>query len=578
MLINLLEIIKLLFLSINRDVRKKIFLLIVLMTLASILEFLSIGSIIPLISSFLNFNIQENNNYFLNYVFGYFESGESFKTTIIYIFILIIFLSTIFRLIVFRISIRLTAVISSDLGSKIFNNTIIQPYEEIINQSSNILISNVTEKMAKASGIIFSIFNFISGAIISLGILIALLVFNPVLTLVVISLFGSLYLIIANTSKFYLKKNSLNVAKYSEYRIKFLQESIGSIRDIILDRLYKIYNSYYKNAESNYRIAEANISTIAAFPKILIEGLGIIMLLMLCNFYFQGNESNNSNLIISLGVFAYAANRLLPMFHNIYQSWALIVGNLDILNDIKSYLYLKETNQNYETTTKIDKKFQIIEFNNVSFSYQNSRIPVLNDINFKIDLKNNVGIIGKTGVGKSTFVDLIMGLLKPTKGKILLDKIELDPKIISEWQNQISHVPQDIFLLNDTIKNNITFDQTEQGIDNPNIMKAIENAELKDFVDNLPDGIQTIVGENGINISGGQKQRIGIARALYKNKNLYIFDEATNALDHTTEENIYKNIFKNYNNISIISITHRINNLAKFSQIIDLNLLKKNKS
>ena len=109
-------------------------------------------------------------------------------------------------------------------------------------------------------------------------------------------------------------------------------------------------------------------------------------------------------------------------------------------------------------------------------------------------------------------------------------------------------------------------------------MKAIENAELKDFVDNLPDGIQTIVGENGINISGGQKQRIGIARALYKNKNLYIFDEATNALDHTTEENIYKNIFKNYNNISIISITHRINNLAKFSQIIDLNLLKKNKS
>ena len=219
----------------------------------------------------------------------------------------------------------------------------------------------------------------------------------------------------------------------------------------------------------------------------------------------------------------------------------------------------------------VKKEFKKISFKDLSFSYNNNDGDVLTNINLSFNLNSKIGIVGKTGSGKSTFIDLIMGLLKPTSGKILIDENELNDDLISTWQNQISHVPQSIFLINDTIKNNITFNINETEVDIERLKQVIIYAELEDFINKSEKGLDTIVGENGINISGGQKQRIGIARALYKNKSILIMDEATSALDYDTENKIINNIMQNFPNISLLSITHRVNSLKDFSQIINLN-------
>ncbi len=569
MIIKLFELVKFFFLSLDKSKRLKINILLILMTISSFMEFLSIGSIVPLISIFINYDFQSSSNFFIKLINNIFGDVDDIRTYIILLFAIILILAAIIRMVVFRIVLQITGLISADIASKVFANTINQPYNELIKHGTNIVISNVTEKNGKVGGVIYSLLNFFSGVIITVGILIALLIHNFSLTVILVITLSSLYLLIANVSKYYLKRNSLVVAKYSEYRIKFLQEALGNIRDIILANIHNIFSNIYFKSERKYRLAEANISTIAGYPKIILESLGIILLLVFCTIFFEESADNNSKIIISLGVFAYAANRLLPMFNNIYIAWAQLLGNVDVLDDLKS-----AATKSFQSAPKFDvsiKEFKKITFKNLSFSYKEKDGEILSNLNLSFNLNRKIGIIGKTGSGKSTFIDLIMGLLKPTSGKILIDENELNENFKNTWQNQISHVPQNVFLINNSIKNNITFNINEKEIDIEKLKKVITFAELDEFINKSDEGLNTIVGENGINISGGQKQRIGIARALYKNKKILIMDEATSALDYGTENKIINNIVENFPNISLISITHRINSLRDFDQIINLD-------
>ena len=195
-------------------------------------------------------------------------------------------------------------------------------------------------------------------------------------------------------------------------------------------------------------------------------------------------------------------------------------------------------------------------------------------MNLEIKLKSKIGVVGETGKGKSTLIDLLMGLLKPTNGTILLDDIELDDSLIESWQNKLAHVPQNIFLINDTIRKNVAFGIQDEDIDENKLEKSLKIACLDYFINETKSGVDTELGENGINISGGQKQRIGIARALYKSKDILIFDEATSALDYKTEQKIMSNIFNNYPDITLISISHRVETFKNFDEIINLNNFK----
>lgn len=569
---NISETINFLYDCIDVDKKKNLFVLILLVTFASFMEFLSISAIVPLISTLLNYDskIFSDNFDFIS------QDKETFRQFIILAFIVIISFTAIFRVLVLRYSLRFSALVSANIASKIYSNTINQSYKSIVSQNSNVLISGVTEKMNTTGAIIYNLLNFFSSILIGTAITIGLFIYNLKLTAILVLVFGFMYLIFAYFFKIYLKKNSLILSKYSDYRVKFLQETIGSIREIILDSLQNIFSRIFSEYEKKFRLASANVATVGSSPKIIFETIGIILLLSFCYFFFQGKINQNIELVISLGVFAFAANKLLPLFNTIYIAWVFLTGAQDSILDLKKLLdrYQNES-LDYDNNESLRNSSKI-RFEKLEFSYLGSRKKIFEDLNIGLKLKTRIGITGLTGSGKSTFIDLLMGLLTPTNGKIYIDDIQLNNKTLKSWQNKISHVPQEIFLINETILKNITFGINGEKVDEKKLWQSIKDAHLENFIKDLPDGLNTEIGENGINISGGQKQRIGIARALYKSKEILILDEATSALDYETEKNIMQNILKNNEKITLISIAHRKETLENFDEVIDLNQIKKN--
>jgi ATP-binding cassette subfamily B protein len=466
----------------------------------------------------------------------------------------------------------LSADITTEIASKIFRKTLYQPYSMVIKQSSNQLISGITDKMGFVNGFIFHLLNFISGFFLATSILVALLLQNIQLTVNLIIFFVILYLIIYFISNKLIKKNSILLARFSENRIKYLQESIGNIRELILDSNREIYVNNYNNTEKRFRKAAADISFIASAPRFFLEGLIIIIIIMYVGKKFLvNNQLANFDLLISVGVIAFAAQRLLPVLQSMYSAVMNLAGSYFSLLDINMILLRTEKKNSpiRNDNNFNDKKF--LKFEKVTFNYDGYSNNIFNNLNISINFGHKIGIIGKTASGKSTFIDLFLGLLKPKKGKIFIGETELNDNNVSSWQKNISHVPQNIFLLNESIKSNITLSENT----NVNLEKLIEvciTADIYEFIISLPFGFDTIIEENGANLSGGQKQRLGIARALYKNRKILILDEATNALDYSTESKILKNINSMFDNQkTLIMITHRVETLKNLDHVIDIN-------
>lgn len=570
MILNIPETVSFLYSCVDKDKKKNLHILIFLVTVASILEFVSISAIVPLISTLLN----SESIFFFEFLNFTNKNENELRQVVIFIFILIISITAIFRVLVLRYSLRFTSFLSASIASKIYSNTINQSYKSIVSQNSNVLISGITEKMNTTGGIIFNLLNFFSSILIGIAITLGLFIYNYKLTTILVLVFGLMYLVVAYLFKIYLKKNSFILSKYSDYRVKFLQESIGSIKVIILDSLHNIFSKMFSQAEKKFRLASANVAIVGSSPKIIFETIGIILLLLFCYSFFQGKINQNIQLVVSLGVFAFAANKLLPLFNTIYIAWVFLSGSQNQISDLKNLIDRLDTQKEDNSETFDFKNFSNIKFNEIEFSYLGTRKKIFEKFNIVIELKKKIGIVGQTGGGKSTFVDLFMGLLTPTAGKIYIDDVELNKSNLKSWHSKISHVPQDIFLINDSILKNITFNINEEVLDEKKLKHAIRDSQLEKFINDLPDGLNTEIGENGINISGGQKQRIGIARALYKIKEILILDEATSALDYETEKKIMKNIIINNKNITLISISHRKESLEDFDQVIDLNQIK----
>lgn len=551
--------------NIERKRKFKLIILISLITLVSILEFISLGSVVPLLGALLD---SKNQNFIseIPQLIGYSGDETIFFLTL---FITIIIITSSLRIFVLKLSVKINALIVSDLGSKMFKKIIYQPYKEFINTSSNILISGMTEKINSLENIILSIINLFSGFLIAIGIFIALLVFNVKITLLVVFLLIFCFALIAYNSRNKLNNYSKIVSNISDRRIQFMQETIGNIKEIILGTSHKRFTDLFAEKEKKYRSSISKTNYLTNYPRILVETIGIVILLLSTLLFF--NFSEKTEIITTLGIYAFAANKLLPQINIAYQSWATVSGTFYFLTDLANILKMKnESLIKKEGEKKLENHKKLI-FKDINFSY-NRNIYIFKNLNLEFDINNKkIGIIGSTGRGKSTLVDIITGILKPSNGEIYLDNLAMDTNILELWKENIAYVPQNIFLTNDTIKNNIAFPNDDQFINENQIEKAIKIACLDNFTSKLHLGYHSTVGENGINISGGQKQRIGIARSIYKNKKILILDEATSALDYDTEKNIYENIFQFTELKTLISITHRKENLNKFDQIIDLD-------
>jgi len=539
------------------------------MLIASVFEVASIGSVIPLLTIIINPEILKNS---LNlHGIGSITNlqDKDLRLLVVAFFCISIIAAGTIRIILIRLTSRFSLEICSDICSEIFLKTISQPYViQISRNSGDIIHAILSQTNSLIYEIILPILTIISSAIMGLIILMAVLMYSPSLALFIFPSFAFLYLGMGYFVRKKLHINSEILNHESNNLVRSVQESLGGIRDILLDNSQEIYWKNFQKSNVILRRTQAKISFISNSPRYAIEAIGMMMI-ALTALRFQNSDDQNAALILpTLGALALAAQRLLPIFQQSFASWVAMRSGLSSLNSVLDYL-------SQPSMPRINNRHKLsfnksIGFKNIAFVYTEKSNLILKNVNIEIQKGERVGIVGKTGSGKSTLLDILMGLLPPTEGEFIIDGAVLDAKERAEWQANISHVPQVIYMSDATIAENIAFGTPQYLINRKLVMQCAELAQLSDVIEALPNKYETMVGERGVRLSGGQRQRIGIARALYKQSEVIILDEATSSLDAETEKKVMEAIYNLNPFLTVIMVSHRVSTLASCTNLYKL--------
>ena len=562
---------KKLFLLMERRRRYQFLILLTLMILTSMFEVISIGAVIP----FLGVLIEPSNIFELPAAQSFIQFlGVDEPTQIIFpisaLFAIAVLMSGAMRVLLLWASVKFSFILGVDLSVGIFTQVINQPYIAHTKQNSSDIISAISIKIAQViNGVALSVLNMISSFIIFIAIITILLVINPGASLIAILFFSLLYLFFYLYVKQKLKVNSSNITRESSSLIKILQEGLGGIRDIIIDGNQDFYRSIFWRADLVFRKSLGNNLFITNSPRYFMETFGVLLIVLLAYMLSTQGEKSFADGIPVLGALALGAQRLLPVMQIFYNSWGNIKGTHFVLEEVLFFLNINDgkTMNVINNNCAFEKN---IRLKDVSFGYDENSLPAINKINIDIKKGDCIGVIGKTGSGKSTLIDIMMGLLDPTHGTLEVDENVITSSNRRAWQSRIAHVPQNIYLSDSTIEENIAFGIPVEEIDSSLVKRAAISANIDSVVNEWPLKYKTILGERGIRLSGGQRQRIGIARALYKQADVLFLDEATSSVDSTTESSIMKAIEKLGNNVTLIIIAHRITTLKNCSRILEL--------
>jgi len=475
----------------------------------------------------------------------------------------------IMRLILLWVSIKIGNSTGADLSTKVFKIALYQPYSTHIDRNGSEIISGITQKVSAATGVLVSFVIILTASILFIAIFSTLIVIDPTVALTITLTFGSFYFLVAWFSRSKLKKNSKKQAEEHVNGIRIIQEALSSIRDIIIGGLQNVYYGVYDKSIRSLQKSRGENSFINQAPRFIMESLGIVMIALI-SYTLSANSDGTSLILPTMGALALGAQRLLPLLQQIYGNWSVIKGSqaelVDVLNLLDSSIDIINNNDPSQIYFQ-----NSISINDVSFRHKGDDIYILKNINLVIQKGTSLGIVGATGSGKSTLMDLLMRLIDPCEGMISVDNQNITEKFKKAWQRNIAHVPQDIFLIDTTIMENIAFGVPKGQIDIDRVKEAASHAKIASYIENTPLKYGAIVGEGGVKLSGGQKQRIGIARALYKNANVLFLDEATSALDNQTEKEVIKSLEGANNNLTLIMITHRISTLQYFDNIVKLD-------
>jgi ATP-binding cassette subfamily B protein len=390
---------------------------------------------------------------------------------------------------------------------------------------------------------------------------------NPMITLLALFIFGAIYLIIIKGTGAKLQDDGELIATKSTKVIKILQEGLGGFREIFLDRSQEKYCEVFKAEDLSLRKAQASNLFISQSPRYIVEALGIT--LVACVAYFFSSDKNGVVVAIPLlGAFALAAQRLLPILQQLFSSWTNIQASKTSLNDV-----LLALNQPLPRGAAGNKKIvfeRLIQLKDAWFRYGVNQSWVLKGVDISISKGDRIGVIGQSGGGKSTLIDILMGLLTSERGQLVVDGQLIDSENVAFWQSLIAHVPQSIYLADRSIAENIAFNVPGEKIDMDLVRYCATQAQLSKAIESWSDGYESQVGERGVRLSGGQRQRIGIARALYKNAKIIMLDEATSALDGGTEDSVMQ-VIENLNpELTVVIVAHRLSTLRKCSTIIKI--------
>lgn len=569
---KLLNSIYFLFKSLDQKRKYQFIGIIIINIINGLLEFISVGSALLFLESLVDPTKISDSFSFITSTFSINNNYELIRTTTL-LFILINLMNTFVRISNLWLNTKFRISFLNFISSKIYRRIISQKYSFYLNKNSSDLLTDITSNIEKTNFFFENLLTLITSIILSLSIIISLLNLNIYITIMSVILFTSMYTLLG----IFINKE---VDKYSKIElisnaslIKIVQESLNAIKEIIITNNYKYYLRSFKENNSNYRKYQGLSGFITTFPRYLFEGIGILFI-GVSGFFIYSNFNNSANIIALLGAFALGAQKLLPSMQSSYRSWSLLYFYNKGLNKILKILSLDfKQNINIKDKLIFDKEINI---KNLSFYYSEKHKKVSNNINFIIEKGKNIGIFGNTGSGKTTLINILMGILSPAQGNIYIDGVNLfnnkDINILDKWKNNLAHVPQDVFLYNRSIMENIAFCIPKNEIDIDRVYEASKIANAHNFITNSENGYKTIVGEKGIKLSGGQKQRIGIARAIYSNSEILILDESTSALDFNTEKNVIESIFNNNNisSLTTITIAHRLSTLQYCDKIIEI--------
>ena len=568
-----MQLIKKIFHLLTSQERKRAGLLLILILIMAIFEMIGVASILPFIAVLTNSSLIQTNPilstmYNFSSNFGI-ENNQQFLFALgVMVFLLLIFSLTL-KAITTYVQIRFVQMLEYNISKRLMERYLSQSYSWFLNRHSAEFGKTMLSEVGAVIGNgIKPLIELIARGTVSIALLILLIIADPIIALIVGTSLGGSYVLIYKFTKSYISKMGRIRFEKNEQRFKSVSEAFGAIKEIKMGGLEQIYINRFSEPSRTIATNVASTSVIQDFPRFALEALafGGIMLLILYQIT-QAGSFNNALPVISL--YAFAGYRLMPALQLIYGSFskfAFIGPSLD-----KIY-------QDFQNLIKFDlsheQKKEIITFNksinlkDIYFNYPGSLRTTLKNISIEIPANTTVGLVGATGSGKTTTVDIILGLFEGQKGKLEVDGKKITKHNSGSWQKLLGYVPQYIYLSDDTVSSNIAFGVDPKYIDQDAVERASKIANLHDFViEELPKKYQTKIGERGVRLSGGQRQRIGVARALYHNPKVLVLDEATNALDNVTEQAVMDAVNNLSNNITIIMIAHRLNTVKKCDKI-----------
>ena len=534
-----------------------------------IFEIFGLGVLLPIISILLDKEYIKSN-YYLNELFISFNdlSENDFLVYILFFLIIIYTIKSIFLIYLSYRQNRFLSNITAYISNSLFKNYLNQSYSFFINDNTSRLSKNIQLEVNYFSIFLKSLITLIVEGGLILSILITLIIIEPIGATVIGLVFGFLSLIFNQLTKKRLIYLGDSRQKLDTKSAKIVLETFEGIKTIKIKNITNYYTEKFKKISYEKAKINYNQLTLSQLPRYYFELVSIFCLLgFIIVMISMGKDS--TSLLAILGIFVAAVFRVMPSLNRIIVS----LQSLKFHNSSVELIY-KELSSYEEQFDEMEKPFifsEKISIDNILFNYGKKNI--LKDVSLEIKKNETIGIVGESGSGKSTLIDLIIGIQQTAKGSILVDGVNIHSNI-NAWFSKIGYVNQDIFLMDDSIINNIALGIPAKEISKQRINDVIEQTQLTNFIKGLEKGIETKVGDKGIQLSGGQKQRLGIARALYNNPEILIFDEATSALDLSTESNILDTIKKLKNNKTVIIISHRPNTLDFCDRIYEVNNTK----
>ncbi|MDI5934373.1 ABC transporter ATP-binding protein [Halomonas kalidii] len=536
--------------------------LIIVMAFAEIASVLSIGPFMAVVGDMSR--LEGEGRLAWVYQASGLPSPEAFLTLLGVMVLAILLLAALFAMYTtWRLSLY-SAQVGAELSSRLYRYYLHQPWLFHSGVNTSRLISKVSQEVQRTTSKIINPCMHLNAKLVMVSLMtVGIFVYNPVVALSGVLIFTAAYLLLYKTVRRFLIANGRRVSKAQAKRFKLMTEGFGGIKDLLFLHRQKSFTSRFDNASNSVARGMGVTQGLSDAPRYAIELVAFASVILLVLYLLNLYEGNLGAILPALSIYALAGFKMLPAFQRIYSSISQIRGNLAAYEAIREDLLASHASEladavppDEQVTPLVPERTIVLQ--DVVFDYPGKKDLALDGLTLTIPANQMVGLVGASGSGKSTAVDLLLGLIQPQQGQVLIDDVPLTQENLHCWQAGVGFVPQQIFLADASVLENVAFGIERFRIDEERVREALRMAQLDDLIDKLPHGIEERIGERGVQLSGGQRQRIGIARALYQQARVLVLDEATSALDGITERRVMDDIQRLAGNMTIVLVAHRL--------------------